>query len=107
MDPMQSNALESYSSVNGITCGDIMYEFIASKANQKRPEATADQANKLMTCFNASVVKIQESPCKELRQSYADCLLPSESVTASRRTSCLALQSKLQECAAMHVGRLD
>ncbi|GKY98560.1 hypothetical protein MPSEU_000812800 [Mayamaea pseudoterrestris] len=106
MDPMPSNALESYSSVYGITCGDIMYKFIASKANQKRPEATADQADKLMSCFNASVVKIQESPCNELRQSYADCL-SRESATASRRTSCLALQSKLQECAAKHVGQLD
>ena len=55
-----------------------------------------------MTCLNASVVKLQQTPCHEIRQAFAACLARDEG-----RGPCRGLESKLQECAAKHVGRLD
>jgi hypothetical protein len=56
-----------------------------------------------MNCLKSSVEKVQETPCAQIRQSYADCL----SDGSGGRLGCRTIVAQLEDCTAKHVGRLD
>ena len=51
--------------------------------------------------MNRSIEKLQGTPCAAIRSAYANCM------KSKGRVACVEFKTKLEECSAKHIGKMD
>ena len=88
----------------GITCADVMNQFIAIKERHPHPKMTQEIAEKVTDCTKRTITALEQSACSSIQQDFQSCL-----ETGQRMHHKCAAQYKesLELCTAKHIGQLD
>ena len=95
---------EKYSQALGITCADVMNQYIAMKEHHPHPTMAQEMAEKVTECTKKTITAMEQSACFSIQQEFQSCL-----ETGQRMHHKCAKQYKesLELCTAKNIGQLD